>query len=205
MSADHSVNGPRNPAPEPSEDGTGGRRIPPPAFPPGSRRIPARAKPAGKEASSAFIAPDDPIPVRTGQFPQDAFISPDDPILRKEPDPIASGLISPDDPIPPRSDLNLEESEADEDFDPESAVVTGIGNDPHLDPAELALGFDPHVLEIVDKVNKLAEALKRKGEAGLRSTPEMGRFEATLRAYCVGYLAGRRAEEEDAGGPPEAV
>jgi hypothetical protein len=22
----------------------------------------------------------------------------------------------------------------------------------------------------------------------------MGRFEATLRAYCVGYLAGRRAE-----------
>jgi hypothetical protein len=24
----------------------------------------------------------------------------------------------------------------------------------------------------------------------------MSRFEATLRAYCVGYLAGRRAEDE---------
>jgi hypothetical protein len=41
----------------------------------------------------------------------------------------------------------------------------------------------------------LAESLNRKGEAGLRANLEMSRFEATLRSYCVGYLAGRRAED----------
>jgi hypothetical protein len=51
-------------------------------------------------------------------------------------------------------------------------------------------------MEVVEAVRKLAEALGRKGEAGLRTTPSMSRFEATLRAYCVGYLAGRRAEDE---------
>ena len=51
-------------------------------------------------------------------------------------------------------------------------------------------------MEIRDVVSKLAADIKQKGEAGLRSTLEMGRFEATLRAYCVGYLAGRRTEVE---------
>jgi hypothetical protein len=75
-------------------------------------------------------------------------------------------------------------------------VVTGIGSDPHMDPEELATGGDPHVLEVVQAVGRLAEALKRRGEAGLRTTMDMSRFDATLRAYCVGYIAGRRAEDD---------
>jgi hypothetical protein len=47
----------------------------------------------------------------------------------------------------------------------------------------------------MEAVSKLAESLNRKGEAGLRANLEMSRFEATLRSYCVGYLAGRRAED----------
>jgi hypothetical protein len=125
--------------------------------------------------TSAFISPDDPIPDRTRA--DDAYISPDEPIPHRAP---RSGPVAMDD---------------DEDFG--EGVVTGIGDDAHMDPDELALGFDPHVLEVVDKVVKLAEALKQKGEAGLRSTPGMSRFEATLRSYCVGYLAGRRAEDEE--------
>jgi hypothetical protein len=53
-------------------------------------------------------------------------------------------------------------------------------------------------MEVSEAVAKLAEALRRRGESGLRATPEMTRFEATLRSYCVGYLAGRRAEEPPA-------
>jgi hypothetical protein len=135
----------------------------------------------------AFIAPDDPLPDRSN-VPDDAFISPDAPFQRAS------------------RDVKLSQDEDDDDdFDPDQVVVTGIGDDAHLAPDELALGFDPHLLELVAQVGKLAEALKRKGEAGLKTTPEMSRFEATLRAYCVGYLAGRRAEEDEAGGPPSAV
>jgi len=78
----------------------------------------------------------------------------------------------------------------------EEGVVTGMGSDPHMDPTELVTGGDPHVIELIGAVGRLAEALKRKGEAGLRTSPRMTRFEATLRSYCVGYLAGRRAEDE---------
>ena len=70
------------------------------------------------------------------------------------------------------------------------------------DPLRLARrmgGIAPfHVMEVMGAVAKLADALQRKGEAGLRSSPDMSRFEATMRSYCVGYLAGRRAED-----PPE--
>jgi hypothetical protein len=76
-------------------------------------------------------------------------------------------------------------------------VVTGMGMDAHLEPEELVTGGDPHVMELVGAIRKLADAVKRKGEAGLRATTGMSRFEATLRAYCVGYLAGRRAEDEE--------
>jgi len=65
-----------------------------------------------------------------------------------------------------------------------------------MDPEELVAAGDPYVMDLVQKVGKLAEALRTRGEAGLRTAPEMDRFESTLRGYCVGYLAGRRAEDE---------
>ncbi|HSH74956.1 MAG TPA: hypothetical protein VLA09_04715 [Longimicrobiales bacterium] len=101
-------------------------------------------------------------------------------------DAIREALISPEDPLPPRG----------EDGRPfEEGVVTGMGMDRHVEPEELAAGGDPYVMEVYEVVHKLSEALRWKGEAGLRTSPAMSRFEATLRGYCVGYLAGRRAEE----------
>jgi len=176
MSGDFNPNGSGTTAQGPSGDGRGGRRLPPPAFPPGARR-PAvvRVEAPADDLSAALILPDDPIPERTGSVPDDAFVSPDEPIRRRS----------------PRAASPLEF-----EVDPDEVVVTGIGDDAHLDADELAAGFDPHVLEVVDAVGKLAEALKRKGEAGLKATPEMSRFEAQLRSYVVGYLAGRRAADE---------
>lgn len=177
MSGDLNANGSDRPAPGPSSDGKGGRTLPPPAFPPGVRGVELRrTERADDDMAAAFILPDEPLPERGAGIPADAFISPDVPIPHRAPRSV---------------------SMAREDLDPDDVVVTGIGDDAHLDPDELAMGFDPHVLEVVDKVAKLAEALKRRGEAGLRSTPEMSRFEATLRSYCVGYLAGRRAADEE--------
>lgn len=158
----------------PAEDGTSGaeHHLPPPAFPPGARRGQVARDIAGPAADlgEALISPDDPIPPRAS-VPEEAFISPDEPIIRTHPP--------------------LEDS-----IDPDDVLVTGIGHNAHLDPEELAMAGDPYVTDLVEQVVKLAEALRRKGEAGLRTTPEMTRFEATLRAYCVGYLAGRRAEDE---------
>ena len=170
-------NGTGKPADEPAQEGRG-RRLPPPAFPPGMKGVARRRAAAADQGLSS------------------AFISPDEPIERHEPRGSGSGFISPDDPIPHRAPRSTPVA-VEEDFDMDDVVVTGIGDDPHLDPEELALGFDPHVLELVGAVGKLAEALKRKGEAGLRTTADMSRFEATLRSYCVGYLAGRRAEDEE--------
>lgn len=111
-----------------------------------------------------------------------AFISPDDPMPQRRPDAVFDAFISPDEPMPDRDD--------------EEGVVTGMGSDPHMSPEELVSGGDPHVIELIGTVGRLAEALRRKGEAGLKAGPHMTRFEATLRAYCLGYLAGRRAEDE---------
>jgi len=72
--------------------------------------------------------------------------------------------------------------------------------DAHASPSEVMTAGDPHVAELVDAIVRLGEALQRRGEAGLRTSPEMSRFDATLRAYCVGYLAGRRAED-----PPSPI
>ena len=67
-----------------------------------------------------------------------------------------------------------------------------------LEPTpEMSFGGDPHLSELLDAVRKLVAALEHRGEGGLRVTPEMTRFETQLRAYCVGYLAGRRAEDEE--------
>lgn len=177
MSGDPNGTGPDRHEPAPSSDGKRGRSLPPPAFPPGVRGWePRRAGRDDDDLAAALILPDEPLPERGAGIPPDAFISPDLPIQHRAPRSVEM---------------------AREDLDPDDVVVTGIGDDAHLDPDELAVGFDPHVLEVVEKVGKLAEALKRKGEAGLRTTPEMSRFEATLRSYCVGYLAGRRAEDEE--------
>jgi hypothetical protein len=93
-------------------------------------------------------------------------------------------FIAPDEPFPDRGE------------GVEDGTATGIGDDEHLSPEELAAWGDPHVAALTQAVAKLAEALRRRGEAGLHASPDMSRFEATLRAYCVGYLAGRRAEVE---------
>jgi hypothetical protein len=134
---------------------------------------------------NAYILPDDPLPPRNDKVSQ-AFISPDDPLPPRN-DRVTGAFISPEDPLPRRRESTAADDEG---------VVTGMGFDAHLDPAELVTGGDPHVIEVIDAVRKLADVLKRKGEAGLRAPPGMSRFEATLRAYCVGYLAGRRAEDE---------
>jgi hypothetical protein len=157
-------------------------RLPPPAFPPGTRRHVHRNStgPASAESvDDAFISPDDPMPDRA--------------------DPMGDAFISPDDPIPERVIELVEEfkGNAPVDADEEGQVV-GMDLDAHIDPAEVVSGGDPHVMEVMDVVEKLAAALHHRGEAGLRASAEMSRFEATLRSYCVGYLAGRRAEDPPA-------
>lgn len=89
----------------------------------------------------------------------------------------AVSFIAPDEPIPGRYRMH--------------GTATGIGDDPHLSHEEIVAGGDPNVLELTIAVSKLAEDLKRRGKAGLHASPEMSRFETTLRAYCVGFLAGR--------------
>ncbi len=170
-------------------------RLPPPAFPPGSRRHIRRNHSASHTPRSAL----------GGGVDDDAFISPDDPLPERR-DPVAEAFISPDDPLPERTAADALEAAFERPGGPfesgyeaeeqEEGVVTGMGSDPHMEPEELSSGGDPHVMEVGKAVGKLAEALKRRGEAGLRTTMDMSRFEATLRAYCVGYIAGRRAEED---------
>lgn len=160
-------------------------RLPPPAFPPGSRRHTQRNSNSSGLARNIVESVDE------------AFISPDEP-LPDHVDPMSDAFISPDEPLPERK---IELSDAFRDAHAAAMVegeVVGMDLDPHLEPEESVSGGDPHVTELMQAVAKLAEEVRRKGEAGLRATPEMSRFEATLRAYCVGYLAGRRAED-----PPE--
>jgi hypothetical protein len=168
-------------------------RLPPPAFPPGTRRKVHKNstgphKPSAEHVEGdAFISPDDPFPPRNDKV-ANAFISPDEPLPPRS-DHLAGAFLSSEDALPLHGSIPAHEDEG---------VVTGMGSDPHLDPEELATGGgDPYVMEVAHAVRKLAAVLSRKGEAGLRSTPDMSRFEATLRAYCVGYIAGRRAEDEE--------
>lgn len=167
-------------------DNTNENRLPPPAFPPGTRKhvhrnsdAPSSVAPSVESVEDAFISPDDPMPPRT--------------------DPVADAFISPDDPIPERT-IELAEPFATDSPLAAGAEgeVVGMDFDAHTAPAEVTLAADPHVTELVGAIARLSDVLQRRGEAGLRTLPEMSRFEATLRSYCVGYLAGRRAEE-----PPE--
>lgn len=197
MSDEMDARGADNPGP--FQDGKG-KRLPPPAFPPGKRKLHVRRRDRRGEAAAtlddALISPDEPLPERAegADIPDDAFISPDDPIERVARAADDDAFISPDEPLPPRQEAAAVAVE--EEIDAEEIRVTGIGDDDHMDPEELALGGDPHMMEISEAVSKLAAAIRSRGEAGLRATPDMTRFETTLRAYCVGYLTGRRAEEE---------
>lgn len=174
-------------------DDTRGNRLPPPAFPPGQRRraytnsVPRKPPPTpSPSGDGALISPGNPIPPRQ--------------------DPVEQAFISPDEPLPERK-VELAPEFADPGVasseDSEGEVV-GMDLDPHTDPIEVVWGGDPDVLELVASVTKLAEAIRRKGEAGLKATPSMTRFEATLRAYCVGYLVGRRAEDRPESAADEA-
>jgi hypothetical protein len=137
-----------------------GRRLPPPAFPPG------RGGP------------------RSGT------------VREADPGELGEALISPTDPRPVRAPEVEEDDALPTEIDPDDVMVTGMGHDPRLDPLEVVLAEDPPVMEVVETVGRLAEALKLRGKAALRVTPGMSTFESTLRAYCVGYLAGRRAEDD---------
>lgn len=126
----------------------------------------------------------------------DGLIAHDSPIPHRR-DPIEQAFISPDEPIPERK-IELAPEFADyatpsaEDGEGE---VVGMDLDAHLDPIDAMAAADPYVAELTGSIKRLAAALERRGEGGLRTAPGMSRFDATLRAYCVGYLAGRRAEE----------
>ena len=163
------------------DENTNGSRLPPPAFPPGVRRHAARSvtpstQAGDSEAADGVISPDDPLPTR--------------------PDPIGAAFISPDEPLPERRIELAPEFQDDVMIEPgEEGIVVGMDMDDHLEHDEVISGGDPHVMEVMSAVAKLAEALHHHGEAGLKASHEMSRFEATLRSYCVGYLAGRRAEE----------
>jgi len=170
----------QNPSSRPFQGANGAGRnprahdpMPPPAFPPGQLG-PLRPRFRGRSGAGDGV-------------PDDAFISPDEPIERSGSRIAPGAFISPDAPLPTRG-------EEDEDIEPGQGIVTGMGDDPHLGAEDLAIvrQSDPVIADLALRIRRLADALLDKGEAGLRTTPEMSRFEATLRAYCVGYLAGQR-------------
>jgi hypothetical protein len=84
-------------------------------------------------------------------------------------------------------------------------VASGVDAPPVSDDEEVeifaAAGGDAQVADLIRLVRRLSNSLLWNGEAGLRATPEMSRFEATLRAYCVGFLAAIRAVDRS---PPES-
>jgi hypothetical protein len=158
--------------PQDEEASRGGKRLPPPAFPPGQRA----------QARANHRAPRTGADEAEGEVPEDAFISPDEPIFRTGTRIADDAIIAPDPPFPDA-----------EDIDPDDVLVTGMGDDPHLGRQDLSLSqsVDPAVMDLALRVGRLAEGLRTRGQAALKTTPDMNRFETTLRAYCVGYLAGQ--------------
>ncbi len=72
-----------------------------------------------------------------------------------------------------------------EDAGSEPGAVSPVETDP----------ADPHVEAVVALVRRLADDLEAHGETALAADAEVSPFEATLRAYCVGYLEGLRELE----------
>jgi len=143
-------------------------QLPPPAFPSGMGGGDAGTLPDG-----ALISPDAPIE-RQPKL-DDAFISPDAPVVR-------------DGPVHTPDDFERVMHREDSGEDGGEVVVTGIGSSHAAAGHDEAL-MDPYLERLVTELETLTNALRRKGEAGLRTEPEMTRFESTLRGYCVGYLA----------------
>ena len=164
-------------------------RLPPPTFPPGSakRRV-ARPAPLmadladdsgeGAIPADAIFSPDDAVTRSGTRVPDDAFFSPDQPVVRQAP------------PTKPEDFEAVMEGIGGEDET--EGVVTGIGLSSHVRKAGEAHLEDPHVERLYVALKALTRGVRDRGEAGLRTTNEMSRFEATLRGYCVGYLAGLR-------------
>lgn len=168
-------------------DSSNEHRLPPPAFPPGQRRHVLRNSQAQPEEATEAVEDHDI---------DDGIIEPDEPMPHRL-DPIEQAFISPDEPIPERV---IELTPEFADYVPPSpedgeGEVVGMDLDPYPEPLDILAASDPHVAELTGSVSRLAAALLQLGEAGLRATPQMSQFDTTLRAYCLGYLAGRRAEE----------
>lgn len=157
-----------------TSDATGAEldRLPPPAFPPGSDRrrtssprasVPRDESGEGDEGVpfDAFISPDDPIRKEARGIPDDAFISPEDPLVHADRD--ESGKVS-------RPDAEEETS----------STVTGPVRGPER----------PTIHELPYLLDQLAERIHTSGERALDVHPELGHFEAALRAFLRGYLKG---------------
>jgi hypothetical protein len=176
-------------------------------FPPGDRRRqvtrPATPGLNGTDGvpEDAFIMPDEPLP-RDEERPTDDPFEPEVWSSAKAAELVDEALISPDAPIvrrePPKKPADFERvvrGRAPLKLD--DVTVTGIGDDAHLEDDDLVTddGVERHVRELTRYIERLGDALRLRGEAGLRTTADMTRFEATLRAYCVGYLTRVREEE----------
>ncbi len=139
-------------------------------------RLPPPAFPPGSATRKA------PVSIERVSSLDDAFISPDAPIVR-------DGA--------PRAPDDFERIMGTGDED--EVQVTGIGDDTHLDVtggAGAPRPSDPWVAHLLEALEALTGSVRQKGEAGLRTSPSMSRFEATLRGYCVGYLAGLREDAD---------
>ena len=159
----------------------GNRREPfPPPASPSSWRGGESDEVVGDVPDDAFILPEDDLVV--GRDMTEALIDPDTPVVRSRA------------PVPPddfEEVMGRARSAARE-----IGEATGIGDEIHMDlDPYLSRWGDPHLARVAAAVVRLARAVEERGEAGLRTSPDMSRFEATLRAYCVGYLGGLRSKD----------
>ena len=144
--------------------------LPPPAFPPST-------------SWTRHFQDPDPGEAGAGSIPDDAIHGPDDPVLRLE---------APS--VPPDFEEVMSGAGGLEGV-PDEGSVTGMAPGPAPRPAPGEPHADPHVAELSAALERLRRGLDVRGEAALRVDAGMSRFDATLRAYCVGYLAGRRADD----------
>lgn len=161
----------RDAPPTPGERGSTGRTLPPPAFPPGPRR-----REVAERVSNLAPAPG----TEEQKIPRDAFISPDDPIRKEGRGIPEDAFISPDDPV-----VTLRRDEDGE------ATGLGLLATPSSEP-EPSRRQTPNIHELPYLLDQLAEQLNESGEKALEVHTEMGHFQAALRSFLKGYLAGNR-------------
>lgn len=148
-------------------------RLPPPAFPPGSRRSSASTRSLRIEGEESE-GDDDP-----SDIPEDAFISPDDPIRKRGRGIPDDAFISPDDPLVPRA------------RDREGRIVE-VEDETEAPATTRPRRGTPTIHELPYLLDQLAERLHESGERALDVHPDMGHFQAALRAFLKGYLEGGR-------------